>query len=100
MFADYRVPQILRHIGILEYSTELEKVIDSEQELPYSSPYEVEIRAATVVCVEQIMSEIKKNTELSKTLKNSYEVDWLLWQMGEKQLSQLKPHHRVKSIFY
>ena len=31
MFADYRVPQILRHVGILKYSEELARMIDSEQ---------------------------------------------------------------------
>lgn len=30
MFADYRVPQILRHVGIFEYSEELATKIDTE----------------------------------------------------------------------
>lgn len=48
MFADYRVPQILRHVDIFDYSPGLAAKIDQEIELPYSSPEEVEIRAATV----------------------------------------------------
>jgi len=55
MFADYRVPQILRHLGIFQYSAELADAIDSEKELPYSSKWEVEIRAATVLAVETIL---------------------------------------------
>jgi len=58
MFADYRVPQILRHKGIFEYSEGLEKAIDSEQELAYSSESEVELRAATVVIVDRIFNKI------------------------------------------
>ena len=75
-------------------------MIDTEAELPYSSPAEVEIRAATVVAVERIMSRIRKDDFLSAQVKNSYEVDWLLWQMGEKKLGEMKAHHKVLSIFY
>lgn len=60
MFADYRVPQTLRLVGIFEYSTKLAELIDTSSdtvvhELPYSSAYEIEIRACTVVAVEMIM---------------------------------------------
>ena len=79
MFADYRVPQIMRQVGILEYTPSLSEKIDSETELPYSSIEEVQIRAATVIAVEQIMEGIRQNEYLSKHICNSYEVDWLLW---------------------
>lgn len=59
MFADYRVPQILRHLGIFEYSDELAKLIDTETELGFSSRYEVELRACTIMAVDMIMAEIK-----------------------------------------
>lgn len=38
--------------------------------------YEIEIRAATVVTVEMIKDYLKKYLPI--------EIDWLLWQMGEK----------------
>ena len=100
MFADYRVPQILRHVGIFEYENTLADMVDKEIEMPYSSPEEVQIRAATVMAVEQIMAKIRASETLSPVIKNSYEVDWLLWQMGERQLGEMKPHHKVLSIFY
>jgi hypothetical protein len=65
MFADYRVPQTLRLVGIFEYNISLSAKIDlhdtvsHENELPYSSIEEVEIRACTVVAVEKIMQAIK-----------------------------------------
>ena len=102
MFADYRVPQILRHLGIFVYSEQLAAVVDGEKELAYSSKLEVELRAATVVTVDRIMETIRANGSqaLREQVQRSYEVDWLLWQMGEKTLAEMKPHHRVTSIYY
>ncbi|TNV73753.1 hypothetical protein FGO68_gene10301 [Halteria grandinella] len=109
MFADYRVPQTLRLVGIMEYSPVLSAKIDPfdtvshDNELPYSSVEEVEIRAATVVAVQMIMDEISKEgtpQALKEQVKYAFQVDWLLWQMGESRLSELLPHHKVHSIFY
>jgi hypothetical protein len=53
-------------VGIFEYSPTLSGKIDPfdtvshENELPYSSVEEVEIRASTVVAVQMIMDEINK----------------------------------------
>lgn len=81
MFADYRVPQILRHLGIFEYSQQLEHAIDTEQVMDYSSLFEVELRAATVIAVDRIMHEIRTtgSENLKSHVQRSYEVDWLLW---------------------
>jgi len=59
MFADYRVPQILRHRGIFIYNTEMASLIDSETEMDYSSPMEIELRAATVNTVDRIFEKVQ-----------------------------------------
>lgn len=41
MFADYRVPQILRARGVLEYSEALARAVDARTELPPGSEEEV-----------------------------------------------------------
>ena len=74
--------------------------LDNPNELAYSSVYEVEIRAATVVAVDMIMNQIKKRPKIADKIKYAFQVDWLLWQMGECQLDKLLPHHCVHSIFY
>lgn len=95
-FADYRIPQILRHKGVLEYSEKLAALIDEKKELTYGSPEEVEIRACMVHSVELLRDKLK-----AKEVKwCAVEVDWLLWQIGEKQKDEIKPHHRTLSIFY
>lgn len=72
MFADYRVPQILRELNILKYSDHLCKLIDSETELEYSSEYEVEIRAVTIVAVEEILKKIKHSQALKSEIEFSF----------------------------
>eukprot|EP00601_Ochromonadales_sp_CCMP2298_P004962 CAMPEP_0173190590 /NCGR_PEP_ID=MMETSP1141-20130122/12427_1 /TAXON_ID=483371 /ORGANISM="non described non described, Strain CCMP2298" /LENGTH=304 /DNA_ID=CAMNT_0014114711 /DNA_START=11 /DNA_END=922 /DNA_ORIENTATION=- len=76
MFADYRVPQILRHMGVMRYSPELAERIDSLGEIPKDSEEEVEIRAATVIAVERLQKSLEKHGRSLLSL----EVDWLLWQ--------------------
>ncbi|GAM22561.1 hypothetical protein SAMD00019534_057360, partial [Acytostelium subglobosum LB1] len=96
MFADYRVPQILRWMGILEYGDALAKIVDGKQELPVGSEMEMEIRAVTVQAVERMRDIFNKNQCHLLAL----EVDWMLWGRGEAMLDQLAPHHRTLTIFY
>ncbi|KRX01201.1 hypothetical protein PPERSA_03705 [Pseudocohnilembus persalinus] len=96
MFPDYRVPQILNQEKILEYSEILDKKIAEKEQLPHGSDFEIEIRAATVECVEQL-----KNLLFERGHKiMAIEVDWILWQKGEAIKDEIVPHHRVLSIFY
>lgn len=96
MFADYRIPQILRHYHVLNYRSDLEEKIDRLEETPSGSMEEVEIRAATVIAVERLHATLKtKNINLIVI-----EIDWLLWQQGEAVKDSISPHHRTKTIYY
>lgn len=95
-FADYRIPQILHHEGVLEYSESLSALITSHTELFNGSEEEVEIRANMVTAVELLRDSLK-NKGVNWT---AVEVDWLLWQIGEARKEEIKPHHRTLSIYY
>ena len=43
----------------MKYSPQLSELIDNETELDYSSNFEVEIRALTVIAVEKILGQIQ-----------------------------------------
>ena len=96
-FADYRVPQILRQLGILEYDQCLSKLIDEKTEIQPNSIEEIELRANTIICVEMIKQAISKNYNRNIL---SLEVDYILWNEGEKLRKKLLPHHRTLTIFY
>ena len=93
MFPDYQVPQVLNSKEILIYSAELQRFIDEKIEIQKNSEFEIEIRAATVVACDMIANIIHEPT---------YKVDWLVWQIGEKEKKAglLKNHHRTITTFY
>jgi arginase family enzyme len=97
MFADYRVPQILCHMGILKYSSKLYDTVVREEEIPFGSTEEVEIRAATVIAVEKIRKRLQEVKSINIL---SIEVDWLLWNWGEKIKDTIIPHHRTLTVYY
>ena len=96
MFADYRIPQILRQFNVLQYSVDLEQQIDAKIEIAFGSPAETEIRACTVEAVERLHAELKKKGKSLYVI----ELDWLLWQLGESSMHSCAPHHRTLTIYY
>lgn len=95
-FADYKVPQVLRHLGVLRYSLELAAQIDRREELPAGSAEEIEIRSCTIWAVELLKQELEK---LGCKLR-SFEIDWLLWDLGQREEFRQKPYHRTRTVFY
>jgi Queuosine salvage protein len=95
-FADYKLPQVLRQVGVLQYESSLAEKVDRLILLEPGSPEEVEIRANTVLAVELIKEELGR---AGKKLK-AYEIDWLLWNLGQEDQFRKKPYHRTVSIFY
>ena len=71
-FADYRVPQILRHWNVLEYSPTLANKVDSKIEIDAGSTEEISIRAGTVVAVEELVKVLNQlQTNTTKDENNS-----------------------------
>ena len=96
VFADYKVPQMLRRLGVLEYDTRLSQKVDSYTEIPTGSREEVEIRALTVWAIE----------EMKLLLASRYpdidarQLDDYLWNAGQVKLPDDKPYHRTRTIYY
>jgi hypothetical protein len=113
-FADYRVPQLLRHAQVLEYSSSLATNVDHKVELTSGSVEEISIRAATVVAVEELVHYLNQHCPIEQSVNEKnvpvkqqqrytdVQVDWYLWQVGEQRHARgdLKPFHRVRTHFY
>lgn len=56
--ADYKIPQTLRALGILEFNSELSNVVDNKHQIEENSIYEVEIRANAIAVINYITSSL------------------------------------------
>jgi hypothetical protein len=95
-FADYKLPQVLRHVGALDYSERLTEKVDLMMPLEPGSEEEIEIRANTIWAVELVRQELKR---LGKDFLAS-EIDVLLWHLGQHDEYRAKPYHRTVTTFY
>lgn len=94
--ADYKLPQILRKRGILEYAPSLAATVDSKTEIVAGSPEEVEIRAHTIWAVEFISREVRKRNPGV----NPMEIGDHLWQTSQLKSPDDKPYHRTRTTAY
>jgi len=91
-FADYKIPQVLRKIGILFYHQNLEAMIDTGIELQAGSTAEIEIRACTVWACELL--------QRSAHQMSTVDIDHALWALGQKKTPSDKPYHLTRTILY
>jgi hypothetical protein len=94
--ADYKIPQLMRKLGILEYSKELSERIDGKIELPHNGSEEVEIRSNQLWAVELIRQKVENrlpNVNRMQIVDN-------LWILSQEKSSDDKPYHRTRTTAY
>lgn len=94
--ADYKIPQLLRKYGVIQYTSDLAARIDSLAEIVGGSREEVEIRASTIWAVE-LLSRHLKNKALPAS---AIQIDHVLWYRGQQKSPDDKPYHRTRTIWY
>lgn len=87
-FADYQVPAVMRHFGILEYSDKLAAKVDSRQLLKKGGPDELAIRAATIIGCEMFAEHHGVTAA---------ETDWFFWL---KRKEPVRPFHLTMTTAY
>ena len=90
--ADYKIPQTLRALGIIEYDYKLSNLVDSRYELEISSKYEVEIRASQIVVIDYIKSKFKN--------VNSIDINDYLFTYSKKVRNIVRPYHLCRNTNY
>ncbi len=96
IFADYKLPQVLRHNSVLEYDPGFAERVDNQELLEAGGEEEVELRAATVWVCELLRREMSR---LFGRTVTAVEVDLLLWYLGQNS-SNMLPYHRTRTIYY
>ncbi len=95
-FADYKVPQVLHQLDVLRYDVTLTNTLAQRVEIAAGHPYELEIRAATLWSVEVLRQALDR----LRLPIPPYQLDWMLWQLGQELPDHVLPYHRTRTIFY
>ncbi len=91
--ADYKIPQVMRCLDMLEFDEELSKLVDNKVEIEYGSEMEVEIRANNLVVIDYIYKKL--DGKVSRMDINDY-----IWLLGQDKSKMVKPYHRTRTIYY
>lgn len=91
--ADYKIPQVLRDLGILEYDEELSSLIDNKIEILENSDYEIEIRANMIVAIEEIKNRLNDDI-------HSIDINDAIWLLGQDKTKKKKPYHLTRTTSY
>ena len=90
--ADYKIPQTLRALGIIEYNEELSEIVDSKREIKPSSKFEVEIRASQIVVLNYIRNRLNGIS--------SMDINDYLFMHSKKVKDIVKPYHLCRNTNY
>ncbi|NXL90077.1 QSPP protein, partial [Alectura lathami] len=106
IFADYRIPQVLVHLGAMNYSENLMKKLREGTVLQSGDREEVEIRGCSIWCCELICRHLLQLCSMKGRGKrceiNAVLLDYYLWNYARDHREEMKdiPFHRVRSINY
>jgi len=95
-FADNLVPHVLRCAQVLVYAPQLAERIDAGELIAPGSPEEVEIRAGAVHAVERCVAEMAD----AGARTTAQQLDFLLWNRGQRAEIKAHPRHRTRTTFY
>ena len=91
VFADYKLPQMLVHLGLFSYSDALAEQIANREEVAKDSVAEIAIRACTIHCCRLIREKTKLHLSDS-------DIGDILWHMSQKKHEN--PYHLTRTDNY
>lgn len=99
-YADYRVPQVLAHLGCIVYSDELQRKIDNFALIEKGSDEELAIRHATIAACNRIAQ--LANKEMTTDPITDVLIDAHLWLMSRDPVfeAETAPFHLTETTDY
>ncbi len=91
--ADYKIPQVMQELGILEYDTKLSLLLETKTEIEENSEYETEIRASMIVVINYIWEQIDKSID-------KIDINDFIWSKGQDKTKKYKPYHLTRTKSY
>lgn len=91
--ADYKIPQIMNSLGMIQYSELLNEKIANKEEIAEGSTLEIEIRANSLVVIDYIYRKLNKKFE-------RMDINDILWLKSQDKKKINKNYHRTKTVNY
>lgn len=91
--ADYKIPQVMRCYGMLEFSEYLSHKVDNMIPLDEKSNEEIEIRANTLEVINYIYEKLNKKYP-------RMDINDFIWLLGQDKSKMTKPYHRTLTKHY
>ena len=91
--ADYKIPQVMNSLGMLDYDYNLEYKLATRVEIEEGDPMEVEIRANDLVVIDYIYEKL--DGKVCRMDINDY-----IWLLGQDKSKINKNYHRTITIHY
>lgn len=110
MFADYRVPQVLMGLKVLQVDEELMSRLDNKELMSIHDEAVIELRGCAIEAVERMQRQMKEilvqnlSEQQVDSMVNSMTIDFYLWDWAksEEGSSHLRdiPIHLTRSHYY
>ena len=91
--ADYKIPQVMRCYGILEFNKTLAQKVDTQVELKENSDEEIEIRASALKVIGYIYEKLDKKY-------SRMDINDFIWLLGQDKSKRKKTYHRTLTKHY
>ena len=88
------LPAVLRKLGVLVYSGELTDQVDAGTPLPAGSTMEVELRAATVTAVADMVAALARDDV------NAVKLSLYLWALRKQEQYRASKRHATPGIVW
>lgn len=91
--ADYKIPQVMRCYGMLQFNDDLADKVDNKVEIEEGSKEEVEIRANTLKVIDYIYERLDRKY-------SRMDINDFIWLLGQDKSKMIKPYHRTLTKYY
>lgn len=91
--ADYKIPQVMRCYGMLDFVSSLAEKVDHQLELPENSIEEIEIRANDLEVINYIYEQTGRHY-------SRMDINDFIWLLGQDKTKMTKPYHRTLTKHY
>lgn len=98
VYADYMLPRVLRHLGVLRYEPELAAAVDQRRLIEPGSQWELAIRWATVNAAHSLREALNEKGNPVTTPQLDYHLWWS--SVLGPEADTMGEHHRTLTLAY